>query len=415
MNNRFNDLSALSNSPSLKGRLGFVVALSIILSTSTEYRIELGPLLIHAYLLLIPVVLLLTSFQIQSIERHVIKYLVLFTVTFSTACVFSIEDIPHLVKVVAATITFIFFAQSVNNYKDFWLISYGIIFCSIYLGVKTILISDQFTPSRISTGVVALEGIGNKNAQSLYMLPGLFFSSWIFSDSLRTRRLVLTLVHGIFLIVMAIGLILTANRSGWLAGILIMIFFLFKSGINFRVFLFLPLLYLVVSFYVENFALDIVDRKYEQTFVTSYSADKIRYFLLSESILAGLHNPFLGYGPIKLAEHLAESAAIVGYRGKLLDPHNLYGYLLGGSGIFSFTFFFLFLFGMVRYKPIKKIATRNTEDVRRLLIFFILIFLLRGFFTREILYSPTFISSLAILYGFYRVEINQVSNQRLTS
>src|SRR5690606_37353893 len=103
--------------------------------------------------------------------------------------------------------------------------------------------------------------------------------------------------------------------------------------------------------------------------------------------------------------YLAHKAGEIGFRGDRLDPHNLFGYLLGGTGFFSFFFFLWFLYALIRDKGLARWIRKvpHVREVRRMLLFFLFVFLLRGVFTREILYSPTFIGSMAVIYSYYQM------------
>lgn len=407
------------NRISVGGWLGFITAVMIILSTSVDYRLSIGPLYVHAYLLVIPVFWLVMHIDLSVMTREVWIYLLLFTTFFSLACLFDIADVPHMIKVVSAAVTFVFFAQTIRMDRDFRLVGLGFTLCAVFLGIKGMLISDQFSASKISTGVVALEGIGNKNAQSLYMLPGLFFSGLAIMRAGRLRKYRILALNLLLLSCIIFGLILSANRSGWVVGLIALAFIFGNSGLKMRSFVYLIILGFGVTYFVEEYASDIVEYKYDQTFVRDYKSDDARKLLLIESMKAGLDQPFLGLGPMDLTEHLAIRAGSMGFQGDVLDPHNLFGYLLGGTGFFSFTFFFLFLYALTKDSSLGKRvqSVARVREVKRMLWFFLVIFLIRGLFTREILYSPTFIGSMGVFYAYYQLTkanyIKWYAGQRL--
>src|SRR5690606_16470419 len=157
----------------------------------------------------------------------------------------------------------------------------------------------------------ALEGIGNKNAQSLYMLPGLFFSGLAIMRSGRERKYWMLALNLLFLSCIIFGLILSANRSGWVVGLIALAFMFGNAGLRMKSFIYLIIVGFAVTYFVEEYASDIVEYKYDQTFVRDYKSDDARKFLLVESMKAGFDQPFLGLGPMELTEHLAIRAGSI--------------------------------------------------------------------------------------------------------
>lgn len=391
------------------GKWAFLVSLLFVFSISVDYRMNFAGLLVHPFLIMLPVAIFATGFRLFKISPRVLAPLIIFLVVFSVASIQNEKPSQEILKVSASVLTFLFFATALRTQRDFRMISLGIISVAIAIGYLAFTIGpEQQLGSRLE-GINALEGLGNKNAQSLFTLPGLFLSILLLVWSLRKKNVILTaaLLAGIFFIV--ISIFLSANRSGWVGlGIIVAIYFMY-----FRLSLNLMFVVTVLFFFsylgIDKYASDIVERKRMQT-VEGYESDEGRLILIKESLKVGYENPLLGIG----MDQLHKRMNVVVHRSSLefgeTDTHFLFGYLFGATGIFSLFFFLFFLMRVAERK--KRLGLKKAEeDPWILLVGFVVLFIVRSFFTREILYSPTFVGTLGLLYGYYAMHIR---NARVT-
>src|SRR5690606_5780411 len=252
------------------------------------------------------------------------------------------NPLSEILKVGASIFTFIFFSLAVRTRKDFRRIATGFVAVAVVIGIFGFFASEEVDAGGQLSGINVLEGIGNKNAQSLFTLPGLFLAIFLGMYYFRRKKYLLAagILACIFFIVVQI--FLSANRSGWIGMFTIFLSFLVTSGVNIRA--------LVISFFllvftyiaIDRYAADVVERKRVQT-VEGYASDVGRQMLIRESLLIGLENPIFGIGFEPLFRELAKRLDLNKYGREEVDTHFLFGYIIGATGIISLSFFLLFL------------------------------------------------------------------------
>ena len=144
-----------------------------------------------------------------------------------------------------------------------------------------------------------------------------------------------------------------------------------------------------------------------------FASDEGRKVLILESIKVGLENPILGAGYDELHAEMAKRLGITHYGFTKIDTHFLIGYIFGASGFFSLLCFVLFFVGLPHYYYVRSdvpvFIKKNIQKTRILLISFILLYVTRSFFTREILYSPTFMGGLGLVFSYYLFQIRRAN------
>lgn len=334
----------------------------------------------------------------------------LFFIFFSLGSLQNENPLSEIMKVSASLFTFIFFMQSVRTQKDFRMISLGFLLVAVVIGVMGFVIGEDAGLNERLSGINVLEGIGNKNAQSLFTLPGLFFSVFLVLHYLKQRKtfLVLLLLAGIFFI--TIQIFLSANRSGWVGLVIIFLTYLAFAGVNIRTLVLSSVLVVFAYIAVVNYASDIFERKRTQT-LEGYESDEGRKILIVQSLTVGLENPIFGVGFDRLTEEMALRLGVNRFGIFKTDTHFLFGYIFGATGIFSLFFFLLFLWQLCKER-IHKNEPPAVRQVRILVVSFVILFVVRSFFTREILYSPTFIGGLGLVFGYYLMHVRNVQTYR---
>lgn len=388
-----------------------LVSLLFVLSTTVQYRVVIAGLFVHAYLLVMPFAIFIGKIKLDNIPKHTYKLITYFFVFYCLANIPNQNILSEPIKMGASLATMLFFAQSVKTDKDFEFVSYGFIICAIYVAYKAIgLKSDD---SVNLSGVNGLEGLGNKNAQSLYTLPGLLLACISLLRKYEEKKIIQVALYGGAIFVLLIGLVLSANRSGWLGAVIIFGFMVIRMGVSFRTILIGCVFVMMGYFAVINFAADLVEHKINKT-TDGYSSDTKRQDLIYHSMMLGFEYPILGLGLDRLKKELDQRIQSDHDHG-LIDPHNIYGYLLGGCGFFTFGYFFAFFKKMLY--PIKKMSLKSPKGIaynnsRILLLGIMVLFLIRGLFTREILYSPNFMGCIGLMYSYVLYYLNQFIDEQ---
>jgi hypothetical protein len=386
-----------------------LTSLLFVFSISAEFRLNLAGLLVHPYLLLLPIAIVFTGLSLQTFPRATWYYMLLFFVFFSLGSLQNDNPISEILKVGASLATFVFFVQSVKTEKDFRRISWGFVAVAVTIGIMGFVAGESATGegARLS-GINVLEGIGNKNAQSLFTLPGLFLAMNLAFYYLRARRWLIAgmIVCCIFFIIVQI--FLSANRSGWVGMFVVFLSYLVISGINIRALLLSGLVVIFTYVAIDQYAEDVFERKRTQT-VEGYSSDIGRRMLIRESILVGLENPLFGVGFEPLNRQLATRLGLNRFGAEQIDTHFLIGYIFGATGIFSLAFFLLFLKSLCTRRFRWRKANRVLRQSWLMLVTFVFLFVVRSLFTREILYSPTFVGCMGLLYGYYLIYRRNVT------
>jgi hypothetical protein len=391
-----------STSVSDIGKWGILISLILIFSITAEYRVTVLGLLVHPYLLLLPLAVIMTGVNLFfAIPQKVLSPLVVFTLIFFVASLQNANPFSEPFKVAASLLTFLFFSASVRTERDFYLIAWGFVICGAVIGVRSFIISETEDVSRLS-GINALEGIGNKNAQSLFTLPGLFLGTIVSMRLIAMRKWFFLTILACCLFFILISLFLSANRSGWVGLAVIFLSIFYVSGLRIRSLLLMTIIIAASYFVIENFTKDIFEHKRKQT-VDGYISDEGRKLLMIHSLTVGLENPILGVGMDELHQQMAMRLKLGRIGKEKLDTHFLPGYLFGSSGIFAVIAFFVFLWTITQ--KIHRSHFPECSRARRIVIAFVALFIIRSLFTREILYSPTFMGALGLVYGNYLMHV----------
>ncbi len=392
------------------GKWAFFIALLFIFSISVEYRVVIVGLLVHPYLLLLPLAVLFARVGLLELPKSVLTPMMLFYALFFLASLRNNQPFSEISKVLASLITFLFFATAVKTEKDFRTVCWGFIVCALAIGIRGFLISETDAVSRLS-GINALEGLGNKNAQSLFTLPAIFLGLILFlkyNAAKNIMRLV-PLLGALFFIL--INVFLSANRSGWVGLAIIGVVFIFYNGVSMRSVILSLTLGGLVYFAIDRFASDIVEHKREQT-VEGYASDVGRQRLALQAFEVGMENALFGVGMDELHRQMALRLGVTQRGIELMDTHILWGYLFGATGFFSLLMFVLFLLSLTKkmYRFNEPGLARYVGKTRFLMIGFVLLFITRALFTREILYSPTFMGAMGLLFGYYLMQIRHAQS-----
>jgi hypothetical protein len=370
----------------------FAVNLLVFLSAFEHYRIPIGGLLVHAYLLpLIPLTLFVLLNRIGDFPRLPLAGLLVFTAMFCFSTLQGPGAPQESVKMIAGTVTTIVTALLVRSERDFRLGVLGLMASVTALSVLAIAWkNDSFV------GANPLD-VGNENGFSLYTLPPLLLASSLLFEKKGGKYWVVLLPS---ILIVVVAMFSNANRSGWLGVILILLMQLCRPK-TVRIIPWVVLLGLAGYWAVNTFAdKELIKNRYDET-LTDRSADSLRIQLLKAAFDVGLEYPLLGVSPqnveFELAEKISWKTAI--------DAHNVFGYIMAGCGFVILGVFFVMGWLLWRRPPSERVSGISTWLIFsgsphfRLLRMMLAMWVIRGIFSREILYTPGFCIGLGLTIG----------------
>jgi hypothetical protein len=147
------------------------------------------------------------------------------------------------------------------------------------------------------------------------------------------------------------------------------------------------------------------ERRFLQTTEGTASADRYRIDLFLTSIQIGFENPLLGCSPQALPYELGRRLSSYGLQ--VVDPHNIFANLIGGSGLICTSAFILAALTFWFWRP-PGVRRGSLEpaflDARKFLRMALFLFAVRGLFSREVLYNPGFCMAIGLAIGLCIVE-----------
>jgi uncharacterized membrane protein YuzA (DUF378 family) len=247
----------------------------------------------------------------------------------------------------------------------------------------------------ISGGLEAMEN-ANRNAYSLYALPCVLMSGFILLRFKRIDLSVRCLLWGGALAAI-LGISLNLNRSGWLGLALIGALLMYERSMK------ASLIYSVVGLVVGAAMTLFFDMSHVQERIAAtrqgLNSDDMRWKLIVYSFEIGLENPLLGVSPHGLE---LELAARFGAPGSLVETHNVYAHIFAASGVVCM--FLMFYCGYLMWsrrspRPLPPKRMERFREARRALRYMLVLWLIRGFFTHEIIFSPAFSMAIGLCIG----------------
>jgi hypothetical protein len=161
----------------------------------------------------------------------------------------------------------------------------------------------------------------------------------------------------------------------------------------------------VIGILVWRQATEAFERRFEQT-VEGTQSDRLRGDIMLTSFQIGLENPVAGVSPQQLFFEIGRRLYSK-YHDEAIDPHNVFAHLIGGTGfpctIALFVTFAMLWFWRPKVPPGLQLGA-GFFDARYLLRMTMLLWALRGMFTREILYNPGFCIAIGLAIGLCILE-----------
>lgn len=363
-----------------------IVALLVTGSAFRSMRIQVAGLLVHPYLL--PAILLFLFVAVPVLgrfPRNALVALFAFLGLYILSLLQGGAAVGEILKIGSGAVTILVAALSVRTRKDFRTATLGLSLAAAIIALNAIVTTQDST-----AGLNPLEEIANKNAFSLYALPALLLAAHVALEAGTSKLLRILLSACILVILLAI--FDSANRSGWLGAFVIAVM-LYARGRRIRATLFVAVVTAAVySLVVRYGSTDVVEDRLEQT-RGGYKSDELRKELVITAFQVGLDHPIMGVGPQHLPAELARRLRL---EYATVDPHNVVGHVVGGSGYLTLGVFLLFWWFLWRRPPANApgAQTAAQRSARGLLRMMLVLYFVRGMFTREILYNPAF--SLAV-------------------
>jgi len=365
---------------------GLIMFASILLVAGSAYkwsRIVVGPLMMHPYLPpMIATFFLSAAHRLRAFPQDILRAILAFGALYALTCVsgsFS-GSLSEITKVYASIITILTIALAIRTEPDFRA-------AVLALNVAVILMSAGALlrgPGDGLVGINPLEEIANKNAFSMYALPAILLGGFVALDPRAAKWLRVALVGCAMVISFAV--FSTANRSGWVGIFMIGVMLLLRGRRIQGVLLVGMLAGAIYLFLGRNEGRrDIFQHRYEQT-IGGYHSDTMRERLFKTALQLGIEHPVGGVGPTRLRHYLA---ARLNTPGPEVDPHNVFGHLVGGCGLIV-TGIFLFGGFLMFRRPRRMPPEPAAREAHNLLRMMMILWAVRGMFSREILYNPSF-------------------------
>jgi O-antigen ligase len=366
-----------------------ILAFSLAASAMPFLRIPVGSAMVHPYLIPLVVVLAASLGQIERVPRGVLGFLFLVGALYLMAVSRDGTFVGETLKIVASGVTLVTAAMLLRTRADFALA------CLALAAAGAIISIRGFMGGSIAgEGINPFKGLANKNAYSLFALPALLVAGYqIFNPAVRRRA---KLILGVLAFITVVGLFSTANRSGWL-GVLLIAVMLGTRGRSLRGVVLVGFLGVTSYFLIERFGNpDLIQSKITQT-QTGYQSDTKRRDLIYDAVSVGLRNPFLGVGHDALTRQIGRRMIE-----RPIETHNVFAHLIGATGFLT-TFAFAGL-GWALWRRPRRRPTPEQKSARGLLRMMLVLWIVRGMFTHEILYSPGFAMGIGLALGLCLVE-----------
>jgi len=377
---------------SLNGLLLFVIGLLIVGSGFTSFRPSVFGLSLHPYLIplaaAVPLVLMarLTEFPVR-----VLAAMLVFAGMYTFSVLSGTLSVGEIFKVGSFVITVVTCALLVRRRGD-------VVAGSLGLCLAVALLASRGLSEEVAaTGVDTIQG-ANKNSYSMFALPAILLAGFIYLNMKGTPYLVKLMLVGCTLPALA-AIFMSGNRSGYLGAVLIgAMLFWNRRG---RGLIFVAIITATVAFGIIQFGTTkVLDQRLRQT-VEGNASDNYRLEIFLTSLKVGFENPIIGVSPQGLPYELGRRTSIL-YGHGYIDPHNVYGHIIGGSGLICFGAFVALGWLLWNWKPRDghKITKQEPlNDARKLLRMMIVLWAVRGIFTREVLYAPAFGIGLGLAIG----------------
>ncbi len=381
---------------SFTGVLLFLIGLLVAGSGFTSFRPQMMGVSLHPYLIPMAAALpLVFMARLAEFPVRVLFALVVFTAMYIFSVFNGSVAVGEVFKIGAATITIITCALLVRRRGDFVAGALGLSLAVALLAARGL--QEEST----NLGVDAIQG-ANKNSYSLFSLPALLMAGFIYLTMPKTPFAVRAALILCTLPTLA-ATFMSGNRSGYLGAVLIggMLFWNRRG----RGMLLVGAIAAAVAFWIMQFgSTHVLDEKLKQT-VEGNDSDNYRVIIFMTAIQIGFENPIVGVSPQQLPFEIGRRTSVLHSHG-YIDPHNVYAHVIGGSGLICFAAFVAVFVTLWTWKPRDGHKIGKDEPLyyaRSMLRMLLVVWAVRGVFSREVLYAPSFNIALGMSIGLCMV------------
>jgi hypothetical protein len=379
---------------SITGVMLFITSLLVLASGFPSLRPEVMGLLLHPYL--VPVAIcfpFVVMSRIGEFPARILAALLVFTAMYSySAFNGGSLAVGEVFKTASSVITIVTVALLVRRRGDMVAGAVG-----LSIAVAVLAVNGLKDPTGAS-GVHAIEG-ANKNSYSVFALPAILMAGYIALRMKTAPTAVKTLLIACTLPALA-AIFMSGNRSGYLGAALVgLMLFWDRRG---KGLLLVGAVAAAVAFWMINFgSTQVFDQKMQET-AKGYAGDDVRKDILRCCLEIGMENPIIGVSPQVLPFEIGRRISLV-HEYPALDAHNVFAHLFGGSGIICLAALLVLGWTMYAWRPRDGIKVGGDDDplrdARRLMRMMVILWAVRGAFTADILYSPSFCIGLGLSIG----------------
>ncbi len=377
---------------SINGLLLFATSFLVVGSGFRFMRPEIMGLLLHPYL--IPVALafpFMLMMRLGDLPARIAAALL----TFVGIYYFSILAgggivLGEVFKIASSCVVIVTCALLVQRRGDFVAGTLGMTIAVAILAVRG-LQSD-------AGGGEALDA-ANRNSYSLFALPPILLAGFICLRMPTVPKWVKgTLIAGTLAALAAI--FMSANRSGYLGAALIggMLFWNRRGQGLLLVGFVVAALVVWISQFGDT---TVLNERMRQT-VEGTKSDNYRLEIFRTCVEICLSNPVIGVSPQNLPFEIGRRNQ-VGHGDNFINSHNVFGHVMGGSGVFCLMALAATAGTMWFWKPRNGIPIRANDgllyEARSLMRMLIVLWAVRGVFTNDILYNPSFNIAIGLCIG----------------
>lgn len=380
-----------------RGRFLFIMGLLVFGSGVLALRIEVAGLFVHPQLLVVfPAFLWILSGGEWARVKAVVPPMILVAGAFGMSHLLGGGPYGQFVKLIASLLVLFVAAALTRSQEDLRLGTLGLALGVGLLAARGVLGLEE---ARLGVGLNPAEEVASKNYFSLLGLPAIFIAgAWLLHGRRKPIDVAL-LVPALAVIGVAISG--SANRSGWISLAAVPLL-LAKGRQSARMLLGLSGLVAVVALGVDRLGLTpVIEERVELT-RSGYASDQLRENLYVSGVEVFAGSPLIGSGMPRINEELGKAMNLPS--SEWVGPHSLLIYVLAGGGLLC-----AIPFGLLAWKVMhpQRRSRRHEEGrsgasdqgVAWLLPRLGLLWLLRGLFSDEILYSPAFNMSFGLFYG----------------
>jgi len=378
---------------SLNGILLFGTGVLVVASGFKSLRPDVGGLALHPSL--VPIALAFPFVLMARIGDFPLRALVAMVLFFGMYC-FSVLNgagiaLGEISKAASAFVTIVSCALLVRKRGDFVAGALG-------LNIAIAMLALHGLRNETVVGVEAMEG-ANKNSYSLFALPAMLLAAYVMLQ-FKTVPVWIKTLFMICVVAALAAIFMSGNRSGYLCAVLVgVMVFWNRRG---KGLLLVALIAGVVGVGIAQFGdTTVLDRRLKQT-VEGNSSDDMRVQIIVTCLKLGLENPVIGVSPQNLKFEIGRNIVFV-FRQPMIDSHNVFAHVFAGSGIICFGALIAFGWALWTWKPRdggpiggKGTPRRETLRLVRMLLF---LWIVRGLFTREIMYNPSFNIAFGLAIG----------------